>query len=79
MSDSTIPQSNSSIKREARIKNKSSKKFAGKMENFKDNQERHFYQRMLRAYLKGWQYFDFGFEYTPTGRRPKQHEVMVSY
>lgn len=37
-----------------------SRKFLGKTEDFKDNRERHFYQRMLRAYLKGKKYFQFG-------------------
>lgn len=39
-------------------------------------QERAFFQRMLRAYLRGAQYFKFGFE-TIAGRRfPKEWKVM---
>lgn len=40
--------------------------------------ERHFYQRMLRAYLKGKDYFNFGYEYTPH-RQPIRHKVLVEY
>lgn len=36
------------------------RKFTGKMSDFKDNRERHFYQRMLKAYLRGDQNFQFG-------------------
>ena len=36
------------------------RKFLGKTESFKDNSERHFFQRMLRAYLKGAEIFKFG-------------------
>lgn len=61
------------------------RKFLGKTKDFKDNRERHFYQRMLKAYLKGKQYFFFGFsnqynaitkvwEYGPT-----KYEVMQQY
>lgn len=39
-------------------------------------QERHFFDRMLRAYLRGAQYFKFGFE-TIAGRRvAKEWKVM---
>jgi hypothetical protein len=51
--------------------------FGGKTDNFTDNQERHFYQRMLRAYLKGWEVFYFGFIMTPIGKRPAEHKVSV--
>lgn len=42
--------------------------------------ERHFYQRMLRAYLKGKTHFHFGFEYTANFQRiPKLHKVEFAY
>lgn len=39
---------------------KTSRKFLGKTSDFKDNRERHFYQRMLKAYLRGDKLFQFG-------------------
>jgi hypothetical protein len=44
-------------------------------------QERHFYQRMLRAYLKGKEYFNFGREYNPVTKmyQPKQFKVEQEY
>jgi len=60
--DSKIPQSNSAIKRQARVENQGLRSFGGKLEGFADNRERHFNQRMLKAYLKGGQYFRFGFD-----------------
>lgn len=39
---------------------KTKRKFLGKTSGFKDNQERHFYQRMLKAYLRGDKIFQFG-------------------
>jgi len=60
--DSKIPQSNSANKRQARVANQGLRSFGGKLENFADNRERHFNQRMLKAYLKGGQYFRFGFD-----------------
>lgn len=39
---------------------KQTRKFTGKTEDFKDNRERHFYQRMLKAYLRGDKKFQFG-------------------
>lgn len=54
--------------------------FGGKTENFSDNRERHFYQRMLRHYLKGHTHFNFGFKTTMIGQRiPETYEVMVKY
>lgn len=53
--DSKVPQS--------KLINKSGKttrKFLGKTSDFKDNRERHFYQRMLKAYLRGDELFQFG-------------------
>lgn len=41
------------------------RKFTGEnlaAKGFKDNRERHFYQRMLKAYLAGKPMFNFGFE-----------------
>lgn len=41
---------------------KKTRKFLGKTEGFKDKTEKHFYNRMLNAYLKGNEYFQFGFK-----------------
>lgn len=41
--------------------------------------DRHFNQRMLRAYLKGQTHFYFGFGYTTTGREQIQHEVLIGW
>lgn len=61
MTDSKIQnQSRSAIKREARLQNQHQKQFGGKLNDFKDNQERHFNQRMLKAYLRGDSKFQFG-------------------
>lgn len=82
MTDSTIPQSNSAIKRQARIDNANQKNFGGKLDNFSDNRERHFNQRMLKAYLKGSKQFPFGFEKEfniVTGRKmPMYHDVLLT-
>lgn len=40
-------------------------------------QERHFHQRMLRAYLKGATKFNFGFRYVGAQRIPNVYEVLV--
>lgn len=56
--------------------NATSRKFLGKTENFKNNQERHFYQRMLKAYTKGKQYFFFGFD---IDGKPIRHRVEQLY
>lgn len=37
------------------------RKFLGKTEDFKDKQERAYHQRMLKGYLKGKEFFSFGF------------------
>lgn len=42
-------------------------------------QDRHFHQRMLRAYLKGKEYFNFGYTYNVDGRVPTQHKVLQSF
>lgn len=61
------------------------RKFLGKTEGFKDNQERHFYQRMLKAHLKGKQYFHFGFsnQFNPITKvweyGPTRYEVLQEY
>lgn len=39
-------------------------------------QDRHFHQRMLRAYLKGKEYFNFGYTYNGNARIPTQHKVL---
>lgn len=41
--------------------------------------ERHFHQRMLRAYLKGKEVFNFGFTYVHGHRYPQEHNVLVNY
>lgn len=41
--------------------------------------ERHFHQRMLRAYLKGKTHLFFGFRYTTTGREPIEHKVLIGW
>lgn len=38
------------------------RKFLGKTENFENKEERHFFQRMLKAYLNGRKTFDFGID-----------------
>ena len=60
---------------ESRIKTTETRKFLGKTENFKDKEERHFFQRMLRAYLKGSINFFFGFDHKG---KPVQHKVLSS-
>ena len=42
-------------------KEKTRKRFLGKIDNFKDNQERNFFKKMLKSYLKGHEMFRFGF------------------
>lgn len=61
MTDSKIPQSREQ-KKKSRLDKKGVRTFGGKTENFENNRERHFYQRMLKAYLKGSSFFRFGFE-----------------
>jgi len=62
-------------------------KFAGKTEFVLDystpetlansKRERHFYQRMLRAYLKGKLKFNFGFTYRNGVREQASHIVLI--
>jgi hypothetical protein len=40
---------------------------------------RHFHQRMLRAYLKGATQFNFGFKYIGGKRFPEVHEVLQAW
>lgn len=61
--DANVAQSNSAIKRQARIDNSNLKAFGGKTSGFTDNRDRHFNQRMLKAYLRGDQRFQFGQSY----------------
>jgi len=46
-----------------------------------DKRERHFYQRMLRAYLRGAEYFNFGFHYDKVLRQrtQTQHKVLFAW
>lgn len=39
--------------------------------------ERHFHQRMLRAYLKGKTHFYFGFGWENGRRKPELHKVLL--
>lgn len=60
------------------------RKFTGKTKDFKDNRERHFYQRMLKAYLRGDSRFQFGKSYQLnhlgfTELLPDWYEVQQSY
>ncbi len=42
--------------------------------------ERRFHQRMLRAYLRGKEYFNFGRQYDGLGGwHPVQHKVLVEW
>lgn len=42
--------------------------------------DRHFHQRMLRAYLKGKETFNFGFNYNIDGTRfPIEHNVLLAW
>lgn len=50
--------------------------FGGKTEGFKDRSEQVFEQRHLRAYIKGWKQFDYGFQDTPQGRQRMSFKVM---
>lgn len=53
------------------------RQFLGKTENFKSKRERSFFQRMLKAYLAGHEYFHFGYEnVTPFRRERKLHKVL---
>lgn len=82
--DSKLPKHNLSrgeFKRQRAIElNKNPEKnFLGKTSNFTDNNERHFFQRMLKAYLRGYEYFHFGFYTNKIGERlPRPHEVLFS-
>lgn len=75
-------QSNSAIKRLARIENANQKSFGGKLTDFSDNRERHFNQRMLKAYLRGDNRFTFGLSEVAniyTGKRePLFHAVLLT-
>jgi len=85
MTDSKLPkqnQSKSAIKRQARLDNANQRSFGGKLENFADNRERHFHQRMLKAYIRGNKIFPFGFETVRNIRTgqfdPIYHDVLLT-
>lgn len=83
MMDSAIPQSNSAIKRQARIDNANKKNFGGKLIGFDDNRDRHFNQRMLAAYIKGKSKFNFGFKMQQNRfglleMLPEAHDVLLT-
>jgi len=44
-----------------------------------DKRDRHFHQRMLRAYLKGKETFNFGFRYDLATRYPIEHKVLFAW
>jgi hypothetical protein len=44
------------------IKKELRRSFGGKTENFTSPQERHFEDKHLRAYLKGWKRFQMGLD-----------------
>lgn len=59
---------------------KPARKFLGKTSEFIDKQEKVFHERMLRAYLKGKEYFNFGFTTNSFGMRvPETHKVLQEY
>lgn len=59
------------------------RKFLGKTENFKDKKERRFNQKMLKAYLKGAEFFKDGLKPNPKGAHlpwvPNMVEVKQEY
>lgn len=73
------------------VKKEKARNFAGKTEFIIDHstpetleaskRERHFHQRMLRAYLKGKEYFHFGFHYDSVLRMKVKtiHKVLVNW
>lgn len=64
------------IKNKRKVITGSKRQFLGKTEGFKDKQEKSFYQRMLKAYLAGHEYFHFGYEYIFNKRVPARHLVL---
>jgi len=60
--------------------NKQRRLFLGKTEGFKDKQERSYYQKMLKAYLKGHEYFRYGTKVTNIGQVvPNMVSVQQKY
>lgn len=55
------------------------RKFLGKTEGFEHKKEKLFYQRMLKAYLAGHQYFHYGFKMVGNRRVPEKHIVLSNY
>jgi len=60
------------------------RQFLGKTSGFKDNRDRHFHQRMLKAYLRGDTQFQFGKSYKLNKfglleLLPDWYEVQQSY
>lgn len=54
------------------------RKFLGKTEGFEHQKEKHFHQRMLKAYLAGHKYFHYGFTTVGNRRVPEKHIVLQS-
>ena len=50
------------------MKEKTTRKFLGKTKDFVSNTERNFYKKMLKAYLRGAEYFNYKFERDLTGK-----------
>lgn len=38
------------------------RRFTGKFDSFENNQERNFYKKALKAYIRGWSQFRFGYD-----------------
>lgn len=50
-----------------------------KVSDFVSKQERAFQKAHLKAYLKGKQYFNYGFTYDSNGRRPARYKVQQKF
>lgn len=58
------------------MKIKYSRRFLGKLTDFSSSEEKNFQQRHLKAYIKGQQFFNYGFEGVGRNKRPKYHKVQ---
>lgn len=57
------------------MKIKYNRQFLGKLTGFSSPEEKNYEQRHLKAYIKGQQLFNYGFEGVGRNRRPKYHLV----
>lgn len=55
---------------------KYNRQFLGKLTDFSSAEEKNFEQRHLKAYLRGYQWFNFGFEGIGRLRKPKYYQVQ---